>query len=226
MSHFCKRYQISPNWKIYNENDPLRDGGDWITEPRAGCAFRKPPQRETASHSAARFWDTLSAVPLNRKPCPIPKPSSGTHFPKPRPSGKPIPLWAHWGMESSAPHACHGCIHERCFGVKVVVDAADRYTACRSNRADVGASPAVFLDELSARSPVKKKASRNSRLSIRIMGRSAPRAAKGYSPSTAFLAAVAMLSRSSLVGWSFAANQLSSSNLARALSGSCSSMAS
>ena len=49
---------------------------------------------------------------------------------------------------------------------------------------------------------------------------------QGYSPSTAFLAAAAMLSRSSLVGWSFAATQLSSSILNRALSGSCSSMAS
>ena len=36
---------------------------------------------------------------------------------------------------------------------------------------------------------------------------------RSYSPSTAFLATVAMLSRSSLVGWSFAATQLSSSIL-------------
>lgn len=49
---------------------------------------------------------------------------------------------------------------------------------------------------------------------------------RSYSPSTAFLATAAMLSRSSLVGWSFAATQLSSSILKRALSGSCSSMAS
>lgn len=49
---------------------------------------------------------------------------------------------------------------------------------------------------------------------------------RSYSPSTAFLAAAAMLSRSSLVGWSFAATQLSSSILNRAFSGSCSSMAS
>lgn len=49
---------------------------------------------------------------------------------------------------------------------------------------------------------------------------------RSYSPKTALLATAAMLSRSSLVGWSFAATQLSSSNLARALSGSCSSMAS
>ena len=47
-----------------------------------------------------------------------------------------------------------------------------------------------------------------------------------YSPKTAFLAAAAMLSRSSLVGWSFAATQLSSSILNRAFSGSCSSIAS
>lgn len=49
---------------------------------------------------------------------------------------------------------------------------------------------------------------------------------RSYSPKTAFLAAAAMLSRSSLEGWSFAATQLSSSILNRALSGSCSSMAS
>lgn len=49
---------------------------------------------------------------------------------------------------------------------------------------------------------------------------------RSYSPSTAFLAATAIWSRSSLVGWSFAATQLSSSILNRALSGSCSSMAS
>ena len=49
---------------------------------------------------------------------------------------------------------------------------------------------------------------------------------RGYSPSTAFLAAAAIWSRSSLVGCSFAATQLSSSILNRALSGSCSSMAS
>lgn len=36
---------------------------------------------------------------------------------------------------------------------------------------------------------------------------------RSYSPKTAFLAAAAMLSRSSLVGWSFAATQLSSSIL-------------
>lgn len=55
--------------------------------------------------------------------------------------------------------------------------------------------------------------------------RAAPRATV-YSPKTAFLAAAAMLSRSSLVGWSFAATQLSSSILNRAFSGSCSSIAS
>ena len=49
---------------------------------------------------------------------------------------------------------------------------------------------------------------------------------RSYSPSTAFLAAAAMLSISSLVGWSFAAIQLSSSILNLALSGSCSSIAS
>ena len=135
----------------------------------------------------------------NGKPHPIPKANSGTHFPKPHPSGKPIPLWAHWGMELSVPHACHGCAHERCFGVKVVVDAADRYTARRSSRANVDASPAVFPDELSLSCLSRKKPREFRGFHTCIMGHSAPRAVS-YSPSTAFLAAAAMLSRSSLVG--------------------------
>ncbi len=73
---------------------------------------------------------------------------------------------------------------------------------------------------------VKKKASRISRLSPFVLFCTKDRERRSYSPSTAFLAAAAMLSRSSLVGWSFAATQLSSSILNRALSGSCSSMAS
>lgn len=80
------------------------------------------------------------------------------------------------------------------------------------------------LPSIKGRPRVKKKASRISRLSRLCYFERAT--AIAYSPSTAFFATTAMLSRSSLVGWSFAATQLSSSNLARALSGSCSSMAS
>lgn len=44
-----------------------------------GCGFHRAPQRETASHS-----------------------KGGTHFPKPHPSGNPIPLRTHPGIEQSA----------------------------------------------------------------------------------------------------------------------------
>ena len=60
---------------------------------------------------------------------------------------------------------------------------------------------------------VKKKASRISRLSLFVLFCTKHHERRSYSPSTAFLAASAMVSRSSLVGWSFAANQLSSSIL-------------
>lgn len=73
---------------------------------------------------------------------------------------------------------------------------------------------------------VSRKKPRESRgFHVCTIERAAPQATV-YSPSTAFLAAAAMLSRSSLVGWSFAATQLSSSILNRAFSGSCSSIAS
>ena len=76
------------------------------------------------------------------------------------------------------------------------------------------------------RPQVSRKKPRESRgFHVCTIERAASRATV-YSPKTAFLAAAAMLSRSSLVGWSFAATQLSSSILNRALSGSCSSMAS
>lgn len=75
------------------------------------------------------------------------------------------------------------------------------------------------------RPQVSKKPRESRGFHVCTIERAAPQATI-YSPKTAFLAAAAMLSRSSLVGWSFAATQLSSSILNRALSGSCSSMAS
>ena len=63
------------------------------------------------------------------------------------------------------------------------------------------------------RPQVSRKKPRESRgFHVCTIERAAPRATV-YSPKTAFLAAAAMLSRSSLVGWSFAATQLSSSIL-------------
>ena len=221
VSHFSKRYKISPNWHGSISNDPLgtenpsHSKGKFrvalsaehlngkrhpILWPDSGTHF--PPRPSTGKPIPFQSQIPGHAFHLrsNGKPHPIPKANSGTHFPKPHPSGKPIPLWAHWGMELSVPHACHGCAHERCFGVKVVVDAADRHAACCSNRANNDASPTVFLDELEAQSPVKKKPREFRGIHVCIMGHSATRAAKGYSPSTAFLAAAAIWSRSSLVG--------------------------
>ena len=57
-----------------------------------GCSFRLRPRWETASHSDCKFRVAFSTRALNRKPHPIPKANSGTHFPRPRPSGKPVPF--------------------------------------------------------------------------------------------------------------------------------------
>lgn len=160
------------------------------------------------------------------KPYPTPTTNSGSHFP-PRPStGNGIPFLGR----------ILGCGFHR---------APQRETASHSKgkfRDAFSESPPIRkshptphtsghrtisllgLPSIKGRPRVKKKASRISRLSRLYYFERAT--AIIYSPSTAFLAAAAMLSRSSLVGWSFAATQLSSSNLARALSGSCSSMAS
>jgi len=57
---------------------------------------------ESVSHFDRPEWDALSAKHLNGKLRPIPKANSGTQFPRPCPSGKPVPLWTHPGMELSA----------------------------------------------------------------------------------------------------------------------------
>lgn len=144
-----------------------------------GRIFRQSPQLETASHSKGNSW---------------------THFPKPHPFGKCVPLCIHPAnacecvvqdglvigvMENVTPNACHGCAYE-----------------------------------------CQEKSLENFEAFTFVLFCTKDRERRSYSPKTAFLAAAAMLSRSSLVGWSFAATQLSSSILNRALSGSCSSMAS
>lgn len=82
------------------------------------------------------------------------------------------------------------------------------------------------LPSIKGRPRVMKKSLENFEAFTFVLFCTKDRERRSYSPSTAFLAAAAMLSRSSLVGWSFAATQLSSSILNRAFSGSCSSMAS
>lgn len=155
---------------------------------------------ETVSQNSRPEWDAVSACGSVGKLHPTPKANSGTHFPKPHPSGKPFPLCIHPAnacecvvqdglvigvMENVTPNACHGCAYE-----------------------------------------CQEKSLENFEAFTFVLFCTKDRERRSYSPKTAFLAAAAMLSRSSLVGWSFAATQLSSSILNRALSGSCSSMAS
>lgn len=82
---------------------------------------------ETVSQNSRPEWDAVSAYGPVGKLHPIPKANSGTHFPKPHPSGKPVPLCIHPAnacecvvqdglvigvMENIAPNACHGCVHK------------------------------------------------------------------------------------------------------------------
>lgn len=81
------------------------------------------------------------------------------------------------------------------------------------------------LPSIKGRPRVMKKPRESRGFHVCTIERAAPQAAKLFAQNGLF-AAAAMLSISSLVGWSFAATQLSSSILNRALSGSCSSIAS
>ncbi len=92
-----------------------------------GCSFLLRPRRESASHSDHKFRVTFSARALNWKLHPTPKANSWTHFPKPHPFGKCVPLCIHPAnacecvvqdglvigvMENVTPNACHGCAYE------------------------------------------------------------------------------------------------------------------
>ena len=82
---------------------------------------------ETVSQNSRPEWDAFSACGSVGKLHPTPKANSGTGFPKPHPSGKPVPLCIHPAnacecvvqdglvigvMENVTPNACHGCAHE------------------------------------------------------------------------------------------------------------------
>ena len=92
-----------------------------------GCTFRLRACWESASHFKSKFRDTVSGQGVKRKVYPSLSADSGTHFPKPCPSGKPVPRSIHPAdagervfqdglvigvMENVAPHACHGCSRE------------------------------------------------------------------------------------------------------------------
>lgn len=95
--------------------------------------------RETPSHSDRKFRDAFSARALNRKLYPTPKSNSGTHFPKPHPSGKPVPLCIH-------PANARERVFQNGFAIRVMENITPRR-----------------LPRL--RPQVSKKASRTSRLS-------------------------------------------------------------
>lgn len=165
-------------------------------------AFLHP---ETVSQNSRPEWDAVSACDSVGKARPTPITNTGSHFPPKDSTGKCIPFRSQipgWTFQNPAhPESPSRSEYIRAWNIRL-----------------------LGLPSIKGRPRVTKKASRISGLSrLYYFERTA---ATAYSPSTAFLAAAAMLSRSSLVGWSFAATQLSSSILNRALSGSCSSMAS
>lgn len=103
--------------------------GNRVRSPMSGmgCSFRLRPRWETPSHSDHKFRVAFSARALNWKLHPTPKANSWTHFPKPHPFGKCVPLCIHPAnacecvvqdglvigvMENVTPNACHGCAYE------------------------------------------------------------------------------------------------------------------
>ena len=112
VSHFSKRYKISPNWHGSISNDPsgTEETGSPSQERDAlsacspigkahptlsansGTCFPLAAQRENTSHSEPRFWDVLSATPPSGKLHPILKANSGTRFPPEASTGPPCPI--------------------------------------------------------------------------------------------------------------------------------------
>ena len=94
---------------------------------RMGRRFPIEAQPEITSHPEGEFRDTVSGQGVKRKVYPSLSADSGTHFPKPCPSGKPVPRSIHPAdagervfqdvlvigvMENVTPNACHGCSRE------------------------------------------------------------------------------------------------------------------
>ena len=176
-----------------------------------------------------------------RKPCPQSHVRNGMQFPLTAPLGNSIPLRSQipgriFRQSPQLETASHSkgkfldALSETPSIRKVrptLHTSSERMRVCRPRRSRHRGDGKCHPKRLPRLRPqVSRKKPRESRgFHVCTIERAAPRATV-YSPKTAFLAAAAMLSRSSLVGWSFAATQLSSSILNRALSGSCSSTAS
>ena len=178
------------------------------------------------SQNSRPEWDATSACGPVGKPHPTPITNSGSHFP-PRPStGNYIPFL----------DRILGCSFHRALQRETASHSKGKFRDAASATPPIRKShptphtsghrtiSLLGLPSIKGRPRVMKKASRISRLSRLYYFERAT--AIIYSPRTAFFAAAATLSISSLLGWSFAATQLSSSILNRAFSGSCSSIAS
>lgn len=142
---------------------------------------------ESVSQNSHPEWDAVSACGSVGKLHPTPIANSGSHFPPEPSTGNCIPFQRQ--------------ILGRIFRKPAHPETVSHSEYIQRTLATV------------APTSVKKKASRISRLSLFVLFCTKHHERRSYSPSTAFLAASAMVSRSSLVGWSFAANQLSSSTL-------------
>ena len=162
-----------------------------------------------------------------RKPCPRIHVRSGMQFPLTAPLGNCIPLRAqivgHRFHQSPQPEtASHskGKFWDALSETPSIRKArptlhtsSERMRVCRPGRSRHRGDGKCHPKRLPRRGLLSRKKPRESRgFHVCTIERAAPRATL-YSPKTAFLAAAAMLSRSSLVGWSFAATQLSSSIL-------------
>ncbi len=114
-------------YKLKATSCGLFASGNRVRSPMSGmgCSFRLRPRWETPSHSDRKFRVAFSARALNWKLHPTPKANSWTHFPKPHPFGKCVPLCIHPAnacecvvqdglvigvMENVTPNACHGAV--------------------------------------------------------------------------------------------------------------------
>lgn len=176
-----------------------------------------------------------------RKPCPQSHVRNGMQFPLTAPLGNSIPLRSQipgriFRQSPQLETASHSkgkfldALSETPSIRKVrptLHTSSERMRVCRPGRSRHRGDGKCHPKRLPRlRLQVSRKSLENFEAFTFVLFCTKDRGRRSYSPSTAFLAAAAMLSRSSLVGWSFAATQLSSSILNRALSGSCSSMAS
>lgn len=193
VSHFSKRYKISPNWHGSISNDPsgTEETGSPSQERDAlsacspigkahptlsansGTCFPLAAQRENTSHSEPRFWDVLSATPPQRE--------TASHS-----EGKFRDTFSARGLNRSP--VSHSKAKFR--------DALSKTPSIRKARPTLGALELEIISLLGLPLIKGARLSRKKPRGFRgfhvcLMERSTPRAA-GYSPSTAFLAAAAI----------------------------------